>query len=65
MDECPEPGRDPETEQIEGWEKHITFTGSKTLISQLEETEPEDLPVLATIIKQPIGDGRKCFYKFV
>ena len=48
------------------WVKHITFTGSKALINQLDGTTPEDFPVEAKIIKQPIGDGgRKHFYKFV
>jgi retron-type reverse transcriptase len=46
------------------WEKHITFTGSKALIKQLEGIEPADLPVETKVIKQPIGDGRKHFYKF-
>ena len=48
------------------WVKHITFSGSKALIGQLEGTTEEDFPVEAKIIKQPIGDdGRKHFYKFV
>ena len=47
------------------WVKHITFTGSKALIDQLSGTVAEDFPVEAKIIKQPIGDGRKHFYKFV
>lgn len=48
------------------WVKHITFTGSKALIKQLEGTVPEDYPVEAKIIKQAIGDGgRKHFYKLV
>jgi hypothetical protein len=46
------------------WVKHITFTGSKALINQLEGIDASDLPVETKIIKQPIGDGRKCFYKF-
>jgi retron-type reverse transcriptase len=46
------------------WVKHITFTGSKALIKQLEGIQPEDLPVETKIIKQAIGDGRKHFYKF-
>jgi hypothetical protein len=48
-----------------GWIKHITFTGSKALISQLDGIGTEDFPVETKIIKQEIGDGRKCFYKFV
>jgi hypothetical protein len=47
------------------WEKHITFTGSKALIKQLEGIEPADLPVEVKIIKQAIGDGKKHFYKFI
>jgi hypothetical protein len=46
------------------WVKHITFTGSKALIKQLEGIETTDLPVETKVIKQPIGDGRKYFYKF-
>jgi hypothetical protein len=48
-----------------GWIKHITFTGSKALIRQLDGISPDDFPVETKIIKQEIGDGRKCFYKFV
>ena len=47
-----------------GWVKHITFTGSKALINQLEGVELTE-PVAAKIIKQPIGDGKRCFYKLV
>lgn len=57
------PQEDAEQKKI--WAKHITFTGSKALLGQLEQLEPEDLPCEAKIIKQPIGDGRKCFYKIV
>jgi hypothetical protein len=46
------------------WVKHITFTGSKALIKQLEGIEQSDFPVETKIIKQLIGDGRKHFYKF-
>jgi hypothetical protein len=46
------------------WVKHITFTGSKALIKQLEGIEQADFPVETKIIKQAIGDGRKHFYKF-
>ncbi len=61
-EEIPVEGGTPRRE----WVKHITFTGSKALIDQLDGTTPEDFPVEAKIIKQPIGhDGRKHFYKFV
>lgn len=56
----PEGDGDP----IKQWERHITFTGSKALINQLEGISPDDLPVEAKIIKQPIDRG-KCFYKIV
>lgn len=44
--------------------KHITFTGSKALIEQLRDVELTE-PVAAKLIKQPIGDGKRCFYKLV
>jgi retron-type reverse transcriptase len=47
------------------WAKHITFTGSKNLIKQIEGIGPEDFPFEAKIIKQPLDDGRRCFYKFI
>ncbi|KAA6325467.1 hypothetical protein EZS27_025329 [termite gut metagenome] len=46
------------------WVKHITFTGSKSLVNQLEGIEAADFPFTAKIIKQPLARG-KCFYKFV
>ena len=47
------------------WIKHITFTGSKALIRQLDGVELAE-PVAAKIIKQPIGtDGKRCFYSIV
>jgi retron-type reverse transcriptase len=46
------------------WVKHITFTGSKALIKQLDGLGPDDFPVETKIIEQVIGDGRKHFYKF-
>ena len=45
------------------WVKHISFTGSKNLIKQLEGIPKEELPVEAMIIKQPLEGGR-FFYKF-
>lgn len=61
-EDVPVEGGQPKKE----WVKHITFTGSKALINQLEGTVQEDFPVEAKIIKQPIGDGgKKHFYKFV
>lgn len=61
-EDVPQEGGQP----IKAWVKHITFSGSKALIGQLEGTTEEDFPVEAKIIKQPIGDdGRKHFYKFV
>lgn len=47
---------------VMGWVKHITFTGSKALMRQLDGVEISE-PVAAKIIKQPIGtDGKRCFY---
>lgn len=46
------------------WVEHITFTGSQALIRQLEGVEITE-PLRAKLIKQPIGDGKRCFYKLV
>lgn len=55
---------DDEGQPVTGWVEHITFTGSKALMRQLEGVEiPE--PLRAKIIKQPIDNGRRCFYKIV
>ncbi len=52
-------------EPVYGWVRHITFTGSRTLMEQLDGVELTE-PVAAKIIKQPIGDDRKrCFYTIV
>lgn len=50
-----------------GWVEHITFTGSQSLIRQLTEPEKVEItePTRAKIIKQLIGSGQRCFYKFV
>lgn len=45
------------------WVKHISFTGSKNLIRQLEGIPKEELPIEAKIVKQPMEGGR-FFYKF-
>ena len=45
-----------------GWVEHITFTGSEALIKQLKDVVLDE-PCSAKIIKQPIGDRGKCFYK--
>lgn len=50
----------PVTDRVE----HITFTGSQALIRQLEGVEITE-PLRAKLIKQPIGDGKRCFYKLV
>lgn len=56
---------DDEGNPVMAWIKHITFTGSKALIRQLEGVELTE-PVAAKIIKQPIGtDGKRCFYSIV
>jgi retron-type reverse transcriptase len=52
------------TGEVKSWVKHIAFTGSKNLVAQLKEIPVEDFPFEAQIIKQPIGDGNKFFYKF-
>ncbi len=56
---------DDDGQPVYGWVKHITFTGSKALMRQLDGVElPE--PVAAKIIKQPIGnDGKRCFCSIV
>ena len=55
---------DDDGQPVYGWVKHITFTGSKALMRQLEGVELTE-PVAAKIIKQPIGDGKRCFYTIV
>lgn len=56
---------DDEGKPVMAWIKHITFTGSKALIRQLDGVELTE-PVAAKIIKQPIGtDGKRCFYSIV
>lgn len=55
---------DDEGQPVTGWVQHITFTGSKALVRQLEGVEITE-PLRAKIIKQPIQDGRRCFYKIV
>ena len=46
------------------WVEHITFTGSEALIRQLKNVVLDE-PCAAKIIKQPIGDKDKCFYKII
>ena len=58
------PQVDDEGQPVKAWVKHITFTGSKALIEQLRDVELTE-PVAAKLIKQPIGDGKRCFYKLV
>lgn len=56
---------DDEGNPVMAWIKHITFTGSKALIRQLDGVELTE-PVAEKIIKQPIGtDGKRCFYSIV
>lgn len=56
---------DDDGQPVYGWVKHITFTGSKALMRQLDGVELTE-PVAAKIIKQPIGnDGKRCFYSIV
>lgn len=56
---------DDDGNPVMGWVKHITFTGSKALMRQLDGVDLTE-PVAAKIIKQPIGsDGRRCFYSIV
>jgi hypothetical protein len=45
-----------------GWVEHITFTGSEALIKQLKGVTLDE-PCAAKIIKQPIGERNKFFYK--
>ena len=46
-------------------EKHISFTGSEALAKLLKETDNEDYPCLAKVIKQPFGDKGNSFYTIV
>ncbi len=55
---------DDDGNPVTDWVEHITFTGSKALIRQLDGVEITE-PLRAKIIKQPIQDGRRCFYKIV
>lgn len=55
---------DDDGNPVTGWVEHITFTGSKALMRQLEGVEITE-PLRAKIIKQPIQEGRRCFYKIV
>ena len=55
----------PDGSVVKEWVKHISFTGSEALIKVFKETDPEDYPCEAKIIKQPIGDKGNCFYNVV
>lgn len=44
------------------WVKHITFTGSEALIKLFRETDLEDYPVEAKIVKQSISSGKGNFF---
>lgn len=55
---------DDEGQPVTTWVEHITFTGSQALIRQLEGVQITE-PLRAKIIKQPIADGKRCFYKLV
>lgn len=55
---------DDDGNPVMGWVEHITFTGSKALMGQLNGVEIME-PIRAKIIKQPIDNGRRCFYKLV
>lgn len=52
-------------EPVYGWVRHIAFTGSRSLMEQLDGVELTE-PVAAKIIKQPIGgDKKRGFYAIV
>jgi retron-type reverse transcriptase len=53
----------PDGAERREWVKHISFTGSKNLIRQLEGIPADALPIEAMVIKQQIGDTGKFFYK--
>lgn len=55
---------DDDGNPVTDWVEHITFTGSKALIRQLDGVKITE-PLRAKIIKQPIQEGRRCFYKIV
>lgn len=44
------------------WIEHVSFTGSETLANQLKDIQITE-PIEAKIVKQPIGDKGKYFYK--
>ena len=44
------------------WVEHVSFTGSETLANQLKGIDITE-PIAAKIVKQPIGDKGKYFYK--
>lgn len=60
----PRPVIDDDGKPVIDWVEHITFTGSQALIRQLGDVEITG-PLRAKIIKQPIGNGQRCFYKIV
>lgn len=60
----PRPVIDDDGQPVTGWVEHITFTGSQALIRQLAGVEITE-PLRAKLIKQPIADGKRCFYKLV
>lgn len=55
----------PDGSVAKAGEKRITFTGSEALAKILKETELEDYPCLAKIIKQSFGDKGNSFYTIV
>lgn len=55
----------PDGKVAKAGEKHISFTGSEALAKMLRETEQEDYPCLAKIIKQQFGDKGNSFYTIV
>lgn len=55
----------PDGSVAKAGEKHISFTGSEALAKLLKETDNEDYPCLAKVIKQPFGDKGNSFYTIV
>ena len=55
----------PDGNVAKAGEKHISFTGSEALAKLLKETDNEDYPCLAKVIKQPFGDKGNSFYTIV
>lgn len=55
----------PDGTTVKAGEKHISFTGSEALAKLFKETELEDYPCEAKIVKQNFGEKGNSFYSVV